>query len=151
MNSTIEKGCVFFTSLAIFSCAFVFCACEHSSHGDDDHYPDNANEIVQKAKKENHSSSKVNNSSTSGTWGGKSSTSQVKSKLSLREKNGSISGTLYWPNDRRSVSGSRNGSSVILHIQGGDVWKMQFKGSSMSGTGYKAGTSTTYRLGFKRS
>ncbi len=85
-----------------------------------------------------------------GNWSGKSATGQRSTKLSLKESGGSVSGSLQWPNDRRSVSGTHSGSSVTLNIGGGDVWHLSYTGSSMSGTGYKAGTSRTYALSFSR-
>ena len=95
------------------------------------------------------SSSRTSSSSTAGNWAGKSATGQVSSKLSLSESGGSISGLLQWPNDRRSVSGTHSGGSVTLHIGGGDTWKLSYNGSSLSGTGYKAGGGT-YSVSFTR-
>ena len=88
-------------------------------------------------------------SSVSGTWSGRSATSQISSKLYLSETNGKISGSLAWPGDTRSVSGTRSGASVTLHIGGGDTWKLSFSGNRLSGTGYKYGGGT-YSCSFAR-
>lgn len=85
----------------------------------------------------------------SGSWSGRSATGQVSSKLSLRESGGSVSGSLAWPGDTRSVSGTRSGSSVTLHIGGGDTWKLTLSGNKLSGTGFKAGGGT-YSCSFSR-
>ena len=88
-------------------------------------------------------------SSLSGKWSGRSATGQVSSKLSLSESGGSVRGSLSWPGDTRSVSGSRSGSSVTLHIGGGDTWKLTLSGNKLSGTGYKLGGGT-YSCSFSR-
>jgi len=95
------------------------------------------------------SSSSASSSSVSGTWSGRSATSQISSKLYLSETNGKISGSLAWPGDTRSVSGTRSGSSVTLHVGGGDTWKLSFSGNRLSGTGYKYGGGT-YSCSFAR-
>ena len=96
------------------------------------------------------SSSSSQSQSLSGTWKGRSATSQVSTTLRLSENGGSISGSLTWPGgDTRSVSGSRSGSSVTLHIGGGDSWHLTCSGNSMSGTGHKAG-GESYHLSFKK-
>ena len=98
----------------------------------------------------NNSSSEDKSQSLSGTWKGRSATSQVSTTLRLSENGGSISGSLTWPGgDKRSVSGSRSGSSVTLHIGGGDTWHLSYSGNSMKGTGHKAGGGT-YNLSFTR-
>ena len=90
-------------------------------------------------------------SSLDGIWSGKSATGQVSTKLSLNQRGSSVSGSLSWPGgDKRSISGSRSGNSVTLHIGGGDTWRLTVSGNRMSGTGYKAGTSKTYNLSFSR-
>ncbi len=86
----------------------------------------------------------------SGVWKGRSATSQVSTTLFLSDEGGSISGSLSWPHgDTRSISGSRSGSSVTLHIGGGDTWHLTCSGNSMSGTGNKAGGGT-YNLSFTK-
>ena len=72
----------------------------------------------------------------SGVWKGRSATSQVSTTLFLSDEGGSI-------------SGSRSGSSVTLHIGGGDTWHLTCSGNSMSGTGNKAGGGT-YNLSFTK-
>ena len=107
------------------------------------------NGVPAAAPASSSSSSYSSSSSTAGNWSGKSATGQVSSKLSLSESGGSISGSLQWPNDHRSVSGSHNGGSVTLHIGGGDTWQLSYNGSKLSGTGYKAGGGT-YNVSFTR-
>ena len=73
--------------------------------------------------------------------------------MKLRENGSSISGTMTWvhsSNDKRSVSGTRSGSSLTLRIGGGDVWHLTVSGNKMTGTGDKAGTDRTYKLSFSR-
>ncbi len=87
----------------------------------------------------------------SGTWKGTSASSQVKTKMYLSESGGALWGYLVWPgNDTRDIEGWRSGSTVYLEIEGGDEWVLKKSGNSMSGTGYKYGTSRTYKLKFKR-
>lgn len=88
--------------------------------------------------------------SVAGVWHGISSSSQVSTTLNLSDNGGSISGSLRWPNDRRSVSGSRSGASVTLYIGGGDVWHLTISGNHMSGSGDKFGTTRSYNLSFNR-
>jgi hypothetical protein len=100
-------------------------------------------ENVPTSSGSSNSSGGYNSSSpTSGKWSGVSATGQVSTSLSLSESGGSISGSLKWPGDSRSVSGSHSGSSVTLHIGGGDTWKLSYSGTKLSGTGYKAGGGT---------
>ena len=128
-----------FTSIML-SGMFVFCACEGSSH-DDNHddcldYEDRPSSITD---------------SVQGNWSGISSSHQALTKLQLHENKGSISGSLIWPGpDRRSVSGSQKGSSIVLCISGGDLWTLQISGDSMHGTGIKASTGKGYPLSFTR-
>lgn len=95
-------------------------------------------------------SSSSRGSGLSGTWRGISATGQVASTLRLSESGGSVSGTLTWPRgDKRSVSGSRSGSSVRLNIGGGDAWNMTLSGDSLTGVGSKKGGGS-YNLRFQR-
>ncbi len=88
---------------------------------------------------------------TAGTWKGTSASSQVYTKMYLSESSGSIWGYLVWNGkDERLIEGWRSGSSVYLDIEGGDEWVLNKSGNSMTGTGYKYGTSRTYKLKFKR-
>ena len=99
------------------------------------------------------SSTDVASASVSGTWTGRSGTGQWKSIMKLRENGPSISGTMSWvhsSNDTRSISGTRSGSSLTLHIGGGDVWHLTVSGNRMTGTGDKAGTNRSYKLSFAR-
>ena len=88
--------------------------------------------------------------SVAGVWHGVSASSQVSTTLNLSDNGGAISGSLSWPNDRRTVSGSRSGTSVTLHIGGGDVWHLSISGNHMSGRGDKFGTNRSYNLSFNR-
>lgn len=88
--------------------------------------------------------------SVAGVWHGKSATAQVDTTLNLFDNGGSISGSLLWPNDSRSVSGSRSGTAVTLYIGGGDVWHLTISGNHMSGIGDKSGTNRSYNLSFNR-
>lgn len=86
----------------------------------------------------------------SGTWSGRSATSQVASTLVLYQSGGSVSGNLNWPGgDTRSVSGSVSGTTVTLYIGGGDVWRMTWSDNTLRGTGQKAGGGS-YALTFTR-
>jgi hypothetical protein len=99
------------------------------------------------------SSTDAHSTSVSGTWTGRSGSGQWKSVMKLNESGGSISGTMTWvhsSNDTRSVSGTRSGSSLTLHIGGGDVWHLTVSGNKMTGTGDKAGTNRSYNLSFSR-
>ena len=91
-------------------------------------------------------------SSVSGKWTGRSGSGQWKSVMNLRENGRSVSGTMTWVHagDTRSVSGTRSGSSLTLHIGGGDVWHLTVSGNRMSGKGDKAGTNRSYDLSFSR-
>ncbi len=124
------------SSIAALAAAAVLCSCEDN------------NKTVYVYENPPAFSSSVS-ASVSGTWSGRSATGQVSSKLYLSETNGKISGTLAWPGDTRSVTGTRNGSSVTLHIGGGDTWKLSFSGDKISGTGYKYGGGT-YSCSFSR-
>ncbi len=137
--------------LFLLAASALFVACEPMDavdpfgliHDDDD-------EKSESSDQSQSSASSNQSQSLSGTWKGRSATSQVSTTLRLSENGGSISGSLTWPGgDKRSVSGSRSGSSVTLHIGGGDTWHLSWSGNSMSGTGYKAGGGS-YHLSFKK-
>ena len=143
--------------LAVLSAAFAFlgASCEPMDvvdpfgivHDDDDSSKSSSASSPARSSSSSYSSS----SSLSGSWSGISASGQVHTKLSLSESGGRVSGSLTWPGgDKRSVSGTHSGSSVTLHIGGGDTWRLSYSGASMSGTGYKYGTSRTYNLSFHR-
>lgn len=120
-------------------------------HDDDDDDSKSTAQVLEPSSDSRGStSSRDSSESLTGKWSGKSATGQVSTKLSLVESGGSISGSLQWPGDRRSVSGSRSGNSVTLHIGGGDVWHLTVSGNKMSGSGDKAGTDRSYKLSFSR-
>lgn len=98
----------------------------------------------------NTDSSTTQSTSIAGVWHGISASSQVSTTLNLSDYNGSISGSLKWPNDHRSVSGFRSGKSITLYISGGDVWHMTLSGNNLFGKGDKAGTTRSYNLSFSR-
>ena len=136
--------------LAVVSTIFV--ACEPMDvvdpfgvvHDDDD------SSSTSSSSSSSSASSSSSSGSLTGSWSGTSATGQVHTSLSLVQSGNSISGSLAWPGgDRRSVSGSRSGSSVTLRIGGGDVWHLTVSGNHMSGTGNKAGGGT-YSLSFSR-
>lgn len=86
----------------------------------------------------------------SGTWSGRSASTQVASTLVLYQSGSSVSGNLNWPGgDTRSVSGSVSGTAVTLYIGGGDVWRMTWSDNTLRGTGQKAGGGS-YALTFTR-
>ena len=85
-----------------------------------------------------------------GTWSGTSSTGQVNTLLHLSESNGYIAGDLKWPNDSRSISGSRSGETIQFYVEGGDRWSLVFaSGDTLVGTAVKP-DGNTYALSFTR-
>ena len=142
-------------SAVVSAVSFLLVACEPMDaidpfgivHDDDDSSESTSGSSPDRSSSSSYSSG----SSLSGTWSGISASGQVRTKLSLSESGGRVSGSLTWPGgDKRSISGTHSGSSVTLHIGGGDTWRLSYSGSSMSGTGYKYGTSRTYNLSFHR-
>jgi len=151
-------------SAVVSAVSFLLVACEPMDaidpfgivHDDDDSSESTSGSSPDRSSSSSYSSgssssSYSSGSSLSGTWSGISASGQVRTKLSLSESGGRVSGSLTWPGgDKRSISGTHSGSSVTLHIGGGDTWRLSYSGSSMSGTGYKYGTSRTYNLSFHR-
>jgi len=85
-----------------------------------------------------------------GTWNGISSTSQVHTILHLSESNGRIVGNLKWPNDSRTISGSRSGETIQFYVEGGDRWSLVFANdNTLVGTAVKP-DGNTYALSFSR-
>ena len=85
-----------------------------------------------------------------GTWSGTSSTGQVNTLLHLSESNGYIAGDLKWPNDSRSISGSRSGETIQFYVEGGDRWSLVFANdNTLIGTAVKP-DGNTYALSFTR-
>lgn len=115
--------------------ATLFVSCESGGGGsDDDSMPS--------------SESAVDN--LSGTWQGISSTGQVGTILHLAEFGGRVTGTLKWPNDSRTISGSHSDAAVVFNVEGGDQWTMTFSsGDTLRGIAVKP-DGNTYRLSFTR-
>ena len=87
---------------------------------------------------------------TTGKWTGTSGPKHSDSSLSLTEAtNGVVSGTLKWPGQSQSVTGTHNGALVRVQISCGDIWRMSYNGTKLSGTGTQEDGST-YGLMFKR-
>ncbi len=125
----INLACV-----CLLSCLMVSCE-SGGGGGETDRFPSSSESAAE---------------SIAGTWSGKSATGQVPSTLYLSESNGRITGRLKWPNDSRTVSGSMDGASVHLNVEGGDSWMLMFSsGNKLMGTAMKP-NGKTYDLSFKR-
>ena len=117
----------------LLSCLMVSC---ESGGGDDEFHP---------------SDSYRASATLDGTWIGTSSTGQVSTRLHLSESNGYIAGDLKWPNDSRSISGSRSGETIQFYVEGGDRWSLVFSNDdTLVGTAVKP-DGNTYALSFTRS
>ena len=122
MNNTLKMGKSLALLAAIVAGGLLTASCEDHVAANEKHVVNVYNAPVGTAPASSAASSSSSSysasSSTSGSWSGKSATGQVSSKMSLSERGGSISGTLQWPNDRRSVSGAHRGGSLTLYIGG---------------------------------
>lgn len=84
-----------------------------------------------------------------GRWTGVSGPGRKESVLSLNERDGAVSGTLKWPGQTQSVTGTHSGALVRVEISCGDIWRMSYNGSKLSGTGYQR-NGDTYGVNLKR-
>lgn len=118
----------------LLSCLMV--SCESGGDGGDDEF--------------DPSDSHLASVTIDGTWTGVSSTSQVHTILRLSESNGRVVGSLKWPNDSRTLSGSRSGETIQFYVEGGDRWSLVFaSGDTLVGTAVKP-DGNTYALSFTR-
>ena len=151
-----------FLSLSVLACAVsaLLVSCEPMDVVDpfgivhDDSSSSSSSSSSGQSSPSGRSSSQATSADLSGTWRGKSGSGQWGSVLRITQRGNSISGSMTWlheiHNDTRSVSGTRSGNDVTLHIGGGDVWHLSVSGNSMKGSGDKYGTSRSYRLSFSR-
>ena len=137
---------VFFRFAAAVFAAGLLCSCES------DDVKDKIDDKIEDAKDRAGLNDKDEGNNVSGVWSGHSGSGQWYSVMTLTESDGRIRGSMSWVhnNDTRSVSGSRSGKSVTLHIGGGDVWHLTVKGDRMSGSGDKYGTDRSYALSYTR-
>ena len=71
------------------------------------------------------------------------------SSLTLNESEGAVSGTLKWPHQTMSVTGTHSGVLVRVQLSNGDFWKMSYSGTKLTGTGEQE-NGDTYGINFKR-
>ena len=129
-------GLVFISALGIILLA----SCEHNEDGNEVYTP-----LSPSASQPSGSS----RNPTTGQWTGTSGPGKKKSSLSLNESEGAVSGTLKWPDQTMSVTGTHSGALVRVQISCGDSWRMTYNGSELSGSGQQA-NGDTYSVNFKR-
>ena len=115
-------------------------SCEHDKEGNEVYTP-----LTPTASQPSGSS----RNPTTGHWTGTSGPGGKKSSLTLDETEGAVSGTLKWPNQTMSVTGTHSGALVRVQISCGDNWRMTYNGSELSGTGEQE-SGDTYGIKFKR-
>ncbi len=84
-----------------------------------------------------------------GNWNGVEATGQSGAALYLEETDRTVHGTWHGPSGVRSVSGTSDGHSLVLYVQGGDVWYLRASGGDLTGTGHRPGGGE-YPLRFTR-
>jgi hypothetical protein len=115
-------------------------SCEHDKEGNEVYTP-----LSPTASQPSGSS----RNPTTGHWTGTSGPGRQSSSLTLNENEGAVSGTLKWPNQTMSVTGTHSGALVRVQISCGDTWNMSYNGSELSGTGQQE-SGDTYGIKFKR-
>ena len=120
--------------------AVLLASCEHDKEG---------SQVFSTSSPAAPASSGSSLNPTSGSWTGTSGPGRRESRLSLNESEGSVSGTLKWPSQTLSVTGTHSGALVRVQISCGDTWRMTYNGTKLTGTGYQADGST-YGVNFKR-
>ena len=115
-------------------------SCEHDKDG---------NQVVTSLTPTAASPSGSSSKPTTGKWTGTSGPERQESTLSLNENEGAVSGTLKWPHQTQSVTGTHSGALVRVQISCGDTWRMSYSGAKLTGTGYRE-NGDTYGINFKR-
>ena len=115
-------------------------SCEHDKDG---------NQVVTTSTPTLAAPSGSSSNPTTGHWTGTSGPGRKESTLTLRESENAVSGTLKWPNQTMSVTGTHSGALVRVQISCGDSWNMTYNGSELSGSGQQ-GNGDTYGIKFKR-
>ena len=115
-------------------------SCEHNEDGNEVYTP-----LSPTASQPSGSS----RNPTTGHWTGTSGPGRKKSSLTLNESEGAVSGTLKWPDQTLSVTGTHSGALVRVQISCGDNWRMTYNGSELSGSGEQE-NGDTYSVNFKR-
>ena len=117
-----------------------FAACEHDKDGA---------QVVTSFSPTASLPSGSSKNPVTGKWTGGSGPGRKESILSLNERDGAVSGTLKWPDQIQSVTGTHSGALVRVEISCGDTWRMSYNGTKLSGTGYQR-NGDTYGVNFKR-
>lgn len=115
-------------------------SCEHDKDG---------NQVVASLTPTAASPSGSSSKPTTGKWTGTSGPERQESTLSLNESEGAVSGTLKWPHQTQSVTGTHSGALVRVQLSNGDFWKMSYSGTKLTGTGEQE-NGDTYGINFKR-
>ncbi len=115
-------------------------SCEHDKDG---------NEVYMTPSPTAEQPSGSSRNPTSGQWTGVSGPGRQDSSLSLSESEGAVSGTLKWPHQTMSVTGTHSGVLVRVQLSNGDFWKMSYNGTKLTGTGQQE-NGDTYGINFKR-
>ncbi len=115
-------------------------SCEHDKDG---------NQVVTSLTPTAASPSGSSSKPTTGKWIGTSGPERQDSTLSLNESEGAVSGTLKWPHQTQSVTGTHSGALVRVQISCGDTWQMSYNGTKLTGSGRQE-NGDTYSLNFKR-
>jgi hypothetical protein len=115
-------------------------SCEHDKDG---------NQVVTSLTPTAASPSGSSSKPTTGNWTGTSGSERQKSTLTLNESEGAVSGTLKWPHQTQSVTGTHSGALVRVQISCGDTWRLSYSGTKLTGTGYQE-NGDTYGINFKR-
>ena len=118
----------------------ILASCEHDTDG---------NQVVTTSTPTASQPSGSSRNPTTGNWTGTSGPGRKSSSLTLNESEGAVSGTLKWPDQTLSVTGTHSGALVRVQISCGDSWNMTYNGSELSGSGQQ-GNGDTYGIKFKR-
>ena len=115
-------------------------SCEHDKDG---------NQVVTSLTPTAEQPSGSSRNPTTGHWTGVSGPGRQDSSLTLNESEGAVSGTLKWPHQTMSVTGTHSGVLVRVQLSNGDFWKMSYSGTKLTGTGEQE-NGDTYGINFKR-